>query len=72
MLMSIIIDRKSLFGGMGIGKLNLCVKTKAITRCRTISYTSFERKLRESDQEGDKEKFKTDKWNLYKPHLSSL
>jgi len=30
--MSIIIDKKSLFDGISIGRLNLCVKTKAITR----------------------------------------
>ena len=30
--MSIIIDKNSLFDGISIGRLNLCVKTKAITR----------------------------------------
>jgi hypothetical protein len=37
-----------------------------------MSRASFERKLREGDQEENKEKFKTDKVILCKPHLSSL
>ena len=43
---------------INIERLILCVKTKAITRCRTMSRVSFERKLRESDQEENKEKLK--------------
>jgi len=35
------IDKNSLFDGVSIGKLKLCVKAKAITRCGTMSYTSF-------------------------------
>ena len=45
------INKNSLFYGESIGKLNLCVKTKAITRCRTLPRVSFERKLREGCQE---------------------
>ena len=37
-----------------------------------ISYTSFERKLRDGNQEGNNEKFKIDKVFLCKPLLSSL
>ena len=39
-----IIDKNSLFDGVSIERLILCVKTKAITRCRTMSCASFERK----------------------------
>jgi len=61
-----IFDKKLLFDGESIERLRLCVKTKAITRCRTMSRVSFERKLREGNQEGDNEKFKTDKGFLCK------
>jgi hypothetical protein len=50
-----------LFDGESIERLRLCVKTKAITRCRAMSRASFERKLIDGNQEGDNEKFKTDK-----------
>ncbi len=45
------IDKNSLFDGVSMERLILCVKTKAITRCRTMYCASFERKLREGDQE---------------------
>ena len=64
-----IIDKNSLFDRViiSIEKLNLCVKTKAITRCRTMSRASFEKKSREGDQKENKEKFKTDKLVLFVP-----
>ena len=62
-----MIDKNSLFDEASIEKLNLCVKTKAITRCRTMSRASFARKLIDGNQEGNNEKFKNDKVFLCKP-----
>jgi len=59
------------FDGISIGKLNLYVKTKTTTRCKTVSGTSFERKLRNGNQEENNGKFKTDKVFLCKPLLSA-
>jgi hypothetical protein len=56
-----LIDKKLLFDGESIERLSLCVKTNAITRCRAMSRASFEIKMRDGNQEGDNEKFKTDK-----------
>ncbi len=61
------MDKKSLFDEVSIERLRLCVKTKAITRCRAMSRASFERKLRDGNQEGHNEKIKTAKVFLCKP-----
>ena len=42
-----ITDKESLFDEVSIERLVLCVKKKAISRCRTIFYASFERNLRD-------------------------
>ncbi len=56
-----------LFDGESIERLNLCVKTKAITRCRIMSRASFDRKLRDGNQEEGNEIIKTAKVFLCKP-----
>ena len=61
------MDKKSLFDGVSIGKVNLCVKAKAITRYVNGLGVTFLRKMREGDQEKNKEKFKTDKLVLFVP-----
>ena len=65
------IDKNSLFDGVSIGIIKLVCQEKTTTRCKTISCSSFERKLREGDQEEDNEKFKTDEVFLCKPWLRS-
>ena len=58
-----MIDKKSLFDGVSIKKLLLCVKIKTITRCRTttnVTFWDYGRKIRVGIREKIMKNFTTD------------